>query len=148
MISSVVGVSPSSGSRSLTILTSSVANSSFPFPQTQMLLFISKTEDLPFSSGNKGWRHYGRKSIGVFVVGSIHWCIMRHTSRDLFEYVIDAIDLVSNTYRQLQCPDYNFGQTRLDNLNVGTVDNHLSLLWCSQEMAENWHLGAGGIWES
>ncbi|CAN1217678.1 hypothetical protein LINPERPRIM_LOCUS1089 [Linum perenne] len=44
MISSVADVSPSSGSRSLTILTSLVANCSVPFPQTAMLLFISKTK--------------------------------------------------------------------------------------------------------
>ncbi|CAN1168168.1 F-box/kelch-repeat protein At3g06240 [Linum perenne] len=216
MISSVAGVSRSSGSRSLMILTSSVANSSVQSPQTPMLPFSFKTETLPFSTGkgvlnpstgeehtvnspikveskgeeleaygfgydessddykvvriiqtkddnyscsyraeincvrskdfcrtiplpNAGWEDDDCKSIGVFVGGSVHWCTF-HTNSGPYQHVIDAIDLVSNTYHQLQFPDYNFGETGLDNLNVGIVDTRLSL--CGL-LKEGWKIG---IW--
>ncbi|CAN1217677.1 F-box protein CPR1 [Linum perenne] len=84
---------------------------------------LSWTIPLPYA----GWRQYDRKSIGVFVGNSIHWCTMHYTSLDLFEYVIDAIDLVSNTYHELQLPDYNFDETGFESLNVGIVATRLSL---------------------
>ncbi|CAN0896663.1 F-box protein CPR1 [Linum grandiflorum] len=66
------------------------------------------------------WRNYaGRKFIGVFFGTSLHWCI-RNSVR---EHVIHAIDLVSNTYRQLQLPRTGFGRVYF--LNVGIVDGRL-----------------------
>ncbi|CAN1160927.1 F-box protein CPR1 [Linum perenne] len=71
--------------------------------------------------------HYSLKCIGVFVGGSIHWCI------DTNSLVIHAIDLVSNTYHQLQFPDYNFGETGFATFNVGIADTRLSLCGVSKE---------------
>ncbi|CAN1351315.1 F-box protein CPR1 [Linum perenne] len=70
---------------------------------------------------------YKHKYTGVFVGGSIHWCIRNCSKRYPYPHVIHAIDLASNTYCQLQCPDYNFCQTGFVNFYIGTVDTRLSL---------------------
>ncbi|CAN1160932.1 F-box protein At4g22390 [Linum perenne] len=84
---------------------------------------FSRTIPLPTA----GWDDSSCKSIGVFVGGSIHWCKVHRINPNPHEYVIHSIDLLSNTYHQLQLPHYSFGEFRLDNLNVGIVDTSLSL---------------------
>ncbi|CAN1160934.1 F-box protein CPR1 [Linum perenne] len=84
---------------------------------------FSKTIPLPAAD----WVDSSCKSIGVFVGGSIHWCKLHKINPNPYEHVIHAIDLLSNTYHQLQFPDYNFGQTGLNFLNVGIVNTCLSL---------------------
>ncbi|CAN1160931.1 F-box/kelch-repeat protein At3g06240 [Linum perenne] len=80
---------------------------------------FSKTIPLPAAD----WVDSSCKSIGVFVGGSIHWCKLHKIN----QHVIHAIDLLTNTYHQLQFPDYNFGETSFDSLNIGIVDTRLSL---------------------
>ncbi|CAN1160930.1 F-box protein CPR1 [Linum perenne] len=81
---------------------------------------FSRTIPLPTA----GWDDSSCKSIGVFVGGSIHWCKI---NLNPVKHVIHAIDLLTNTYHQLQFPDYNFGETSFDSLNIGIVDTRLSL---------------------
>ncbi|CAN1160925.1 F-box protein CPR1 [Linum perenne] len=87
---------------------------------------------IPLPTAN--WLDYARKFMGVFVGGSIHWCINTNS------VVIHAIDLVSNTYHHFQGPDYKFCQTVLDNMNVGIVDTHLSVCGALKEQSKI------GIW--
>ncbi|CAN1761606.1 hypothetical protein LINPERHAP1_LOCUS7955 [Linum perenne] len=70
---------------------------------------------IPFPSADR--MHYRPRSIGVFVGDSIHWCALHSRNADPYEHV-DAIDIVSNTYHQLQCPDYNFGETSFVTFNL------------------------------
>ncbi|CAN1351311.1 F-box protein CPR1 [Linum perenne] len=84
---------------------------------------FSRTIPLPTGS----WGDIGRKSIGVLVGVSIHWSTYHKINLYPVKHVIHAIDLLTNTYHQLQFPDSNFGETLFDSLNIGTVDTRLSL---------------------
>ncbi|CAN1160929.1 F-box protein CPR1 [Linum perenne] len=80
---------------------------------------------IPLPTGS--WVDIGRKSIGVLVGVSIHWSTYHKINLNPVKHVIHAIDLLTNTYHQLQFPDYNFGETSFDSLNIGIVDTRLSL---------------------
>ncbi|CAN0862276.1 F-box/kelch-repeat protein At3g06240 [Linum grandiflorum] len=67
------------------------------------------------------WSSFPSRSIGVFFGSSLHWC----TTSKGCDHVIHAIDLVSNTYRQLQVPETTLGQYWW--LTVGIVDSRLCL---------------------
>ncbi|CAN0897157.1 F-box protein CPR1 [Linum grandiflorum] len=79
---------------------------------------FSRTIPLPTSN----WK---KKQIGLFFGSSLHWCTLQSGHSTVREHVIHAIDLVSNTYRQLQLPKTTFGQVH--NLNLGIVDRCLCL---------------------
>ncbi|CAN0862266.1 F-box protein CPR1 [Linum grandiflorum] len=67
------------------------------------------------------WSLIPFRSIGVFFRSSLHWC----TTSKGCDHVIHAIDLVSNTYRQLQVPETTLRQYWW--LTVGIVDSRLCL---------------------
>ncbi|CAN1228894.1 F-box/kelch-repeat protein At3g06240 [Linum perenne] len=94
---------------------------------------FSRTIHLPTAD----WKNYNSKSIGVFVSGSLHWCIGHSTNN---EHLIHAINLVSNTYHQLKLPDFEFGKVGADCLNVGIVDTRLCLCAILKDVAKV------GIW--
>ncbi|CAN0897114.1 Putative F-box protein At3g16210 [Linum grandiflorum] len=66
------------------------------------------------------WIGFLINSMGVFSNSSLHWCTWNSY---IEEYVIHAIDIVSNTYRRLHLSDPTFGQ--LQYLNLGIVDRRL-----------------------
>ncbi|CAN1219581.1 F-box protein CPR1 [Linum perenne] len=82
------------------------------------------------------WKHNDRKSIGVFVHGSIHWYYRLEPD----EHVIHAIDLVSNTYSQLQWPHHKFSPMDFACLNLGVIDTRLCLCAFLEDMSKI------GIW--
>ncbi|CAN0897110.1 F-box protein CPR1 [Linum grandiflorum] len=63
--------------------------------------------------------------IGVFYGRSLHWC---NWNCNVSQHVIDAIDIVSNTYRKLHLPETTFGNRyRIQFVTVGVVDGCLCL---------------------
>ncbi|CAN0897111.1 F-box protein At4g22390 [Linum grandiflorum] len=94
------------------------------------------------------WRPHN--IIGVFFGGSLHWCSANSDNPSVREHAIHAIDLVSNTYRQLHLPVDTFGKFRV--LDVGIVDRCLCVcgflmdegkidLWVMEEYGnlESWN---------
>ncbi|CAN1143813.1 F-box protein CPR1 [Linum perenne] len=98
--------------------------------------WVSWTIPLPHAY----WNCCVHKFIGVFFCGSLHWCTSHWTdSIKMQNHVIHVIDLGSNTYRQLQCPDYSNVSSSVD-LNVGIVDTRLCLFGSLNDA------GKIGIW--
>ncbi|CAN0897156.1 F-box protein CPR1 [Linum grandiflorum] len=103
---------------------------------------------IPLPDANWANNYIG-KSMGVFCRGSLHWCTR---NSDTVEHVIHAIDLVSNTYRQLHLPGTTtFGQSW--RMNLGIVDRRLCLcsylrdemkigIWVTEEYwnFESWNM--------
>ncbi|CAN0862248.1 F-box protein CPR1 [Linum grandiflorum] len=88
------------------------------------------------------------KFMGVFSDSSLHWCTW---ISDNDEQVIHAIDIVSDTYRQLHLPEATFGGSWC--LNLGIVDRRLCLsdmrlderkinIWVMEEYwnSESWNM--------
>ncbi|CAN0862246.1 hypothetical protein LINGRAHAP2_LOCUS8425 [Linum grandiflorum] len=86
--------------------------------------------------------------MGVFSDSSLHWCTW---ISDNDEQVIHAIDIVSDTYRQLHLPEATFGGSWC--LNLGIVDRRLCLsdmrlderkinIWVMEEYwnSESWNM--------
>ncbi|CAN0862272.1 F-box protein CPR1 [Linum grandiflorum] len=73
------------------------------------------------------WSNCNRMFVGVFFKSSLHWYIQHSAGYPaVHERMIHAIDLVSNTYRELQLPETGFGQV-VEFLNVGIVDRRMCL---------------------